>query len=258
MAGFFRKVLWAECTGDQDAQCPKFVNKERLPAYKAKCSDCGSKAREVTQLDSLKFGTVAGILLLLIAVGSLWAVGMAGNHLSAAETMRWAFQKIHLQEHLEYQNQGRRFFSGHIILAGANPGALSDFLCSEVQGEKRCLWRYPSRDGDGIHFEFSAQVPYAYVLHRGGSESVFVLPRHGDVTKVPEGGQVRAPSTENIRLVGGPGIEHFVLIFGTEKVSELEDQLKASSFPTELLDHLTAQLAKDPRYAVLHVEVPHT
>jgi hypothetical protein len=200
------------------------------------------------------------LVLLLITACSLLGVGMMGKQLSASQTMLWALQKIHLADRLDGQTSGRQFFSGYIVSDGSSGPSRtsSDFLYSEIEGQAHCLWRHPSQGGDLIHFELTSKVPYAYVLHRGGSQSVFVTPRADEISKVSDKEQVRAPLKENIRLGGGPGTEQFVLIFGTSQISDLENQLKAGSVSTDSLDQLTARLAKDPEFTVLHVEVPHT
>jgi len=245
MASFFEKVVWTECTGDQNAQCPRFVNHERLPAYKGKCSDCGSKAREIKRLDPLKVGILAGGLLLLSAGGyamrarlfSDSAVVVApgggsgpghsggnGGTSPAAALVTWNLQAVR-------RGADRQ-------LSGADFDRKGDIYTS----------REAFTAGDKLRFEISYRTDRIYAFYRNGFEARLL--------KADSAGRLTLPDPNQwFQLDDRTGTEEFILVASNQSVPNLEPL--TGNFDPTVLDQQISKLNSGKDMSVVRIRVPH-
>jgi hypothetical protein len=251
MASFFQKVLWTECTGGNNAKCPKFVNRERMPAFRKRCGECGSDAREVVKADPIKV-VAAGVLFLLLCSGASWAASASLRHWTtslfdhgsspptapadpptattpppARAALTWTFEAE--------QNGDRRTLSpGRDFSAN---GAI--FRTNEV-----------FHQGDRLRLEATANpLMPIYVFYRNGD----------DVRRLAanDGGQVTVPSaSEWFKLDSRAGTEEFILIASNQRLSKLDEMtgnnLEAAALNSEIRD---LSVRKD--VALARVQVRH-
>jgi hypothetical protein len=235
MAGFFQKVTWTECTGEMNRDCARFVNKERLPAYKSRCSDCGSKAREVTVPDWLKIGIAAGLCVLLAGGGGWYAWSQnglvqgaghvsptppGGGPVSAPEAVSWS-------------------------LATENGDlAPQDFDASGTTYTSRRSFTA----GDRLRLEVSYKSGKLYSFYRSASE--------GKALGQGTSGRTTLPSSNQwFQLDDHTGTEEFILVATDQSLPDL-DGMRQNVDPNTL-DQTIRKLDSSKRASVTRILVPH-
>ncbi len=248
MASFFHKVVATECLGEGDQNCPKFKNKERLPAYKNKCSACGGKAREIVELDPVKAG-VAAVLSMALAGGGMWyvrakVVGVASDAIRSgsgstpqpgggggAGSQQDPSAQLSFSVELDRNGQRSNWVVGDFERSGATYRA------------KEALTK-----GDRARIEISYRSGRVYTFYRGAGDAMRFT------SDAP--GRVSIPSpTEWVQLDDKPGTEEFIAVGTDSGIPGLDALPAGSSFDPAVLEREIQQAGN--RAAVMRIQIPH-
>jgi hypothetical protein len=240
MASFFEKVMWTECTADLNPKCPKAVNREHLPAYKTKCTECGSKVREVSKLDLVKVGLVAVAGLLLFGGGG-WYVryrvinGLGGLFGGGGGSTQPAPNTSGIMWGVETNRGGS--------IARLSPA--QDFQASG----NSFRYRDSLTEGDKMRLEVSYKTDKLYAFYRNASEAMR-LPTDGG------GGRASLPNSNDwFQMDQKTGTEEFILVAASSPVPEL-DQM-TGSFDPVVLDREIRNLESGGKTPVVRIQIPH-
>lgn len=215
MTGFLTTVLWTECLGQVDPKCPKFANRERMPAYKAKCA-CGGKVRPITKIDPLRAAMVA--VLVLGATAGLGALVRASvldhprhgaNH---GEGARPAPQPAPV--HTPDPKPAEPPISWTV--EAIHGGQRSTWTAADFDRSGNAAWpRRVLSAGDRVRLDVTHRTGKLYAFYRNSTEASFL----SDDSR----GHVTLPASSHwFELDGNSSHEEFVLIGADRTLPELE------------------------------------
>ncbi len=237
MFGFLQTVLWTECIGEIDPKCPKLANRERLPAYKAKCA-CGGRVRAVKRINPLRAAIAAFLVLGL--TGGLYAFYATGprpvpSHQDPGPVTQAPVKPPQPEPAISW------------TVDAIHSGGRSTWTVSDFDRAGNSFW--PKRmlsAGDRVRLEVRHRSAKLYAFYRNSAEASFLT----DDTR----GRVTLPASSHwFELDGNSTSEEFVLVGADRPVAELEPM--TGNFDPVALDLVIRKLEADGVHPVIRLQL---